>query len=210
MKASASRIQVYFDYINEIIDLDEAIKRLTQPSEPSEAMYIGTLIHGLLEKITPQTLNDCDFVSIDKYTLAVNDCLKDVVKQTAFPHKLVEYKLSKEYPYKGDIITLSGIADAIIGNNLIEYKTTSHIDIERYYNSPQWKIYFDLFNADRIEYHIMKLKVKERQIEIVEYAQLNMYDYIGRSDEVRNTLYEFYDFVKSLGIELYTNDHTKR
>ena len=105
---------------------------------------------------------------------------------------------------------LSGRPDAVRGRQVIDYKTTKRIDLERYADSLQWRCYLMMLPwADTFRYEVFRIgrvtqtKRPERghsgQIVTIDgHSRLDLNRYDGLEQDVRNAVYEYAEFLMGL------------
>lgn len=136
------------------LDLGWLENRLFGAREQTEEMRAGEVLHAILQGLDP--LRDPDgrlgselaSLTHEGYRFDFN-CPVEI----ELP-KLREVSFSKLY---GDR-WVTGRADGVLGNRLIEYKTTHALDAQRYMESYQWRYYLDLSDCDEILYQILVIR----------------------------------------------------
>ena len=139
-----SQVDAFRDYLeSEDMEIDAFLGGLVD-SKPNEAMLRGSAFHRALE-----ISNDADneVLSADGYHF-----IFDGDFELELP-RIREVRASKNY---GGII-VSGKTDSICGNLMIDHKSTSRFDAERYYQKYQWRFYLDIFKADRFRWNIFEM-----------------------------------------------------
>lgn len=153
--------------------------------EETEAMRKGTAFHKALETITDGW--EGTEIRSGEYRF-VFTC--DV--EIALP-KTRELRKGKDY---GGII-ISGQADGIGGRAIIDHKTTSHFDSEKYLESWQHKFYLDIFDADQFTWYGWEMKEIDegsKAYEVFGFHQLSQYRYPGLEEDCRRLALDFKDF----------------
>lgn len=151
-------------------------------SEPTDAMLRGTAFHKALEIAREGTV---DRVDLDGYTF-----LFDIDATLALPETR-EVRLSKNY---GGIV-VSGQVDCIFGNTIIDHKSTSHFDAERYNEGYQWRYYLDIFRANLFRWNVFEMK----EVEIGTWAVtalhvMEQYRYPSMEQDCRDLAHKLRDF----------------
>ena len=90
----------------------------------------------------------------------------------------------------GEQITLSGVADGIVGRRIVEFKTTAKKpDPTRYYDHFQWRAYLALWpDCTAVDYHVFQI-AGEETMEIRDYAHATYHRYGVLEDDVEERLY---------------------
>lgn len=176
MLARVSNIEAYRQWKNWTPLFDgqdeptiEDLVRFITVDEPSAAMMAGTAFHKAIEHAGP---GDHDAFEADGYRFILPDAeltLPDVREMRA-------------YGTYGDL-TVTGQVDAVEGRIVVDHKTTSKFDPERYLNGCQWKFYLDLFGADEFRWNIFVIKELEEKVYSVAAPQvLKAYRYPEMQD----------------------------
>lgn len=172
-------------------------------SEESEAMRKGTAFHKALEVAC-----ECerDEITCDGYTFHFTG---------DFEIELPVIREQRRYKDYGGIV-VTGQADGILGNLLIDYKTTESFDAERYLSGVQHKFYMDIFGCSRFKWYVFEMKPM-RSSESVEadlydrddssathycvhaMHPLTQYAHSGMEAECRELALEFRDFATRMG-----------
>lgn len=148
------------------LELSWLMDRLTDSTEPTEAMKAGTALHKCLEEATE---HDTNVLAIGDYRFDFNcEC------QVVIP-AIKECELSKMY---GDIQVV-GHFDGQIGNMLVDYKSTETFDADRYMDSYQWRFYLDMSGCDVFLYQVFVIREfgPPGCYEVRETHQLKQYRY---------------------------------
>jgi len=129
------------------------VTRLTT-DETTEKMLAGTAFHKAFETAEAQEYN----------VLTANGYRFDILcdAEICLP-QLQEVTLAKPY---GDLLVRGTL------------KTTGQFDPDRYLESLQWRLYLDLSEADRFDYHVFVIsEAGEKHYEVYGYHQLTQYRY---------------------------------
>lgn len=163
LKLSATQIDNILYHLKNDSSIEEIEQSLTK--KDNELMQRGRFFHEL--------------VAMDEYELKVYDHMgyytngtfsypKDLIaemQRRINPEAIPEVKFRKDY--KGVILT--GMADYLIGMDIDELKTTwSGFSYDKYYQSFQWKMYLDLFEADSVRYIVAELRHDESTARLVD------------------------------------------
>lgn len=133
-------------------ELVSAIKR-TVAETPQ--MQLGKAFHRVMEH-HPNCQEEGGLICVDGY------CFAKSIQPEEDKSINTEIKaLPVMQTNKGDC-TISMVADGIVGNTIIEYKTTQDsIDAIRYQDYYQWRCYLWGFSAETVIYDIMQLTERE-------------------------------------------------
>lgn len=153
-------------------------------NEETEAMRKGTAFHKALELACE---GEYATVTANGYTFAFTCSVEIALPKTR------ELRKGKDY---GGII-ISGQADGIGGRVIIDHKTTSHFDAEKYLEGYQHKFYLDIFEADRFDWYCWEMKEIEegsKNYEVFGFHPLTQYRYPGLEEDCRRLALDFKDF----------------
>lgn len=150
MKYRVSNVEAFRQWEqDEDSDMAEIIARISGAEPPSAAMEAGTAFHKVLEN----AISGLDL-----------DAAEELGHRFLFPTNMIvevtpirELRASKTYIVDGEPITISGQVDAIDGNRIEDHKTTSRFDADRYLSGYQWRLYLDIFGADRFRWNVFEI-----------------------------------------------------
>ena len=129
IKVSATNLEAYRKYLEERISLDALLDTILRRSEPNNMMIKGTLFHEMLQTSEPEKFTE--YFS--------QDCIETARSFMDYRSPLFEVKARKQYQTRRGLVSLTGVADQILGNKVIEIKTRfSPIQYEAYSESLQW------------------------------------------------------------------------
>ena len=149
IKVSATNLEAYRKYIQEIISLDSLIDTILRRSKPNNMMTKGTLFHRMLQTSEPEKYEE--FFS--------QNCIETARSVMDYRSPLFEVKKKRLYDTKKGIVSLTGMADQILGNKIIEIKTRySPIQYATYSESLQWRVYCDVFEMKEVQYNVFEFK----------------------------------------------------
>jgi hypothetical protein len=192
------------DYCSE----GQFIEFITKPPTPTRFMELGKAFHNILEDT-----NKASGRAFDKYgridvLIAANGiefpmsvietCCR--VINLSFPF---EIKTTKIYEFPYDTIELVGKVDQLVGLEIVENKTVwSWFDYNKYSKSIQWKLYMELFEAERVNYNVFIMK-DNGIIWLLDIQQFHFDSYLGLEQDNRIMLGEFLSFIKHNNLEKY-------
>lgn len=175
---------------NEDADAQALIDALTL-DEPSEAMLAGTAFHAAMENVAD---GDVNVISHDGYVFHLN-----VDVSIELP-KAREIRARKDY----GPLTVTGKFDALDGKTIIDHKTTSRFDAERYVSGYQWRYYLDIFDCDVFRWNVFEMrKIESTTVGVDEYDvfafhRLEQSRYPGMHDDCLQLALDFYNVVAPL------------
>ncbi len=151
MLARVSNIEVYRSWMNwaPLFDgdveptVEEIVDRIVK-DEPSEAMKAGTAFHLAMERAEEGSHGE---FAADGYIFRLPDA--DL--------SLPGVRELRAYHSYGDL-TVTGKVDGLDGKVVIDHKTTSKVDLERYLDGCQWRFYLDIFEADVFRWYVWPIR----------------------------------------------------
>lgn len=96
--------------------------------------------------------------NVDRDTmLSINEVFEKEFNALYHQKIMWEQQLRRAYEIDGERVMVSGIADGLYGNVIIENKTTANYNHEKYAQSVQWQMYLDMFGSTKVQYFIFEL-----------------------------------------------------
>ena len=171
-------------------DLPSLLSQLRRELPPTPDMLAGTALHTALELAEP---GEAEVLEADGYRfiIAADACLE-------LPD-IREMKVTADRQIGDVLVTLVGKVDGAHGRAVIDHKLTQRFDPERFLSTMQWRVYLDLFDADRFDwivYEAASFGPDDREITIKAIHPLTMHRYPGMSEDVDRALSGFVDFAK--------------
>lgn len=185
MLARVSNIEAFRRWrLNEESTPEELVHWLTA-SQPTDAMIAGSAFHKALETAKD---GEYDELSANGYTFVMADC------ELALP-PIREVRASKCY---GEL-QVTGKFDALIGNRIVDHKTTATFKPEGYMEGCQWRFYLDIFGASIFQWNVFELHPMDDE-PMTYYVMpphiLTQYRYPGLHDDCASLASDFYDFAQ--------------
>jgi hypothetical protein len=145
-----SQVEQFRQYeTDDEMDAAALIERLQWGGTASPAMLAGTALHKALELASYG-----EFVKLEA-----------LGHRFLFPESLAlelptirELRASRAYVVDGEPITISGQVDAIDGRTVYDHKSTGRFDPDRYLTGAQWRLYLDIFGADRFVWNVLEVQ----------------------------------------------------
>lgn len=158
---------------DEDADLDLLLARMRGQSEASEAMLAGTAFHKALE-LAPPSIEVASVCALG-YTFNFSGDF-----ELSLPN-VREVRASKTYIVDGEPVTISGQVDTIEGKRVDDHKTTGRFDPERYIGGFQWRLYLEIFGADRFRWNVFEIAMTDEPMvwEVFAAHRLEQYRYPG-------------------------------
>lgn len=194
MLARVSSIEAYRRWLNwkplhgdeEEPTVDDLLRYLTS-DEPSPAMMAGTAFHAAIERAGH---GDHEFFEADGYRFLLPEA------EIELP-EIRELRAFKDY----GSLTVTGKVDCLSGRVVIDHKTTSRVDMERYLEGCQWRFYLDIFEADVFRWHVFEIKeVGDRVYSVKAPQTLEAVRYPGLHDDCAQLAEDYAGFAFQYGL----------
>lgn len=191
IKVSATILEAYRKYLEERISLDALLDTVLRRSDPNNKMIKGTLFHEMLQTSEPEKYSE--FFS--------HDCIETARSFMDYRSPLFEVKARKQYATQRGIVSLTGVADQILGNKIIEIKTRyTPIAYSDYADSLQWRVYCDAFEIPEVQYNIFEFKhVSDNDYKSC--AFFNFFAPKNNHENVSDWINSYVDFLYLMGLE---------
>lgn len=153
---------------------------------PTEAMHVGSILHGILENAG--------------FSCLPNKMEKDGYKITFNIDIDLELPELREIWINGNIKNASvlGKVDAISAVTVHDHKFTSKIDTEKYWNSWQWRVYLYLTDRPKFVYNVFQIKIKDMTISVDKFERLQLEEYLTLRQEVEEFYQYYWESLNSL------------
>lgn len=144
IKISATQIDSYHKYTNGILSEEQILDTLLRRGKANLKMNLGTAFHSLIENHDKQCPSIFNPEQIKHARSLFNDGSHEI-------------KTRQLYASCIGNIAITGVADYLVGNKVMEAKTTwGQFSIDKYLDSLQWQIYCRLFDASEVEYVVFE------------------------------------------------------
>lgn len=190
MLARVSNIEAYRQWKNwtplfdgqEEPTVEDLVKFITS-DEPTEAMKAGTAFHKAMELARD---GSHDAFEANGYKFILPDAeisLPEIREMRAFG------------TYGG--LTVTGQVDGVEGKIVIDHKTTSRFDPDRYLAGYQWRFYLDIFGVDEFRWNVWVIKELEEKVYSVAAPQvLRASRYPEMHDHCEALAVDYLDFAR--------------
>lgn len=184
MLARVSNIEAFRRWRESEDQTVEDLVRFITVDEPSPAMRAGTAFHRALELATE---GEHATLGTDDYCFHVPDGVVE----------LPSIRELRAYAHYG-ALTVTGQVDGLHGRLIVDHKTTSRCDPERYLGGCQWKYYLDIFGADVFRWHIFEIKeIAPKEYTVAPPQVLTAYRYPEMRAYCEQLAGEYLEFAKS-------------
>lgn len=189
----------------------------------NEYTYIGTAFHKLVEGdySNIERIEGGRAITIDDgYTILMDVEQCKVAREYAdsMPLAFHEHRMYEVINVDGEYYCITGCADILNGLYIRDIKTKySYISDEDYINSFQWRMYLQLFNADRFTFDLFlfngynkdKNGLDVRGIPIVKHDPIECIRYKNMETDNIQLISEFVRWAKSRGVYNLFPDYNK-
>jgi hypothetical protein len=189
--------------------LEELEAQIRRDGPPNEKMLRGGAFHSVIENPTA-----CRETSLEgtQYRVKSRDDGRDFVFAGEGMEKFLRIwptgcaaEIKNTFAIDG--INVVGMPDALRGVEVWEAKCTEKIDVEKYFDSFQWKALLRLYNATVARYVLAQGKdMGGRYVVIYDVLPLPLYRYPRLNDDVRRLTLECADFIVQRNLESYVQD----
>lgn len=187
---------------------DRFLAQLRGEVAPTEEMLLGRAVHACIEAPDRYRQPDGSYFAEDRALPAdlVEACL------AAVPSGGVrEVRGEKAYTVRGGEVTVSCIADLLLGNAIFEHKTRWRPwEPKDYADSLQWRIYADVFWGASVTYTAFQLaRTEEGGIRLVDTNTLCLYPYPDMRAEVASWVERLVEYVDERGLRALFPDRRR-
>ena len=186
LRVSVSMLDIYREWKEgedqSVADLIETLKSST----PTEAMLKGRAFAKAMELLGREC--EADSITAEGYTFHfTGDFSVELFSRR-------EEKAEKDY---GGIV-VSARCDRVLGSLIVDDKTTSQFDAERYEEKMQWRYYLDMWNANRFRWMVWECKEMDEPKNYCIHAlhTLNQYRYPEMERDCRDLALDFKKFAE--------------
>ena len=149
IKISATQLESYRRLLDGSLSPEQFERQLLRLDPPNLMMEKGTAFHEMLQTEDPK-----DFEGMFS-----RDCIAKARSKMDYRSKVFEYKVRRVYRTKFGDISVTGVADQLLGLDVVEIKTKySPISYDGYADSMQWRVYCELFGAKFVTYKVFEFQ----------------------------------------------------
>lgn len=209
IKLSPSIIDSYLRYCNDLLSLEDLLKRIKGEEEPSIFMECGTAFHEIFEN--PEKFYDSNqhlYISSKGFKFDADSLAlyTEIIPREGL-HEVFGIKI---FDIPGAQIGVTGKADILLGYDIIELKTTwKPIDFDNYSNSYQWRFYLSIFSQNTpeywlVDYNVFQLKKSKDDImSVIDYYNFKFHNYPNLENDLIDILRDFIKFIDKLNLTSY-------
>ena len=147
LKISATQLESYRRLLDGKLSPDQFERQLLRLDPPNAMMEKGTAFHEMMQSEEPMLFEG----------MFSSDCISKARANMDYRSKVFEYKVRRVYRTQFGDISVTGMADQLIGLDVVEIKTKySPISYDDYADSMQWRVYCELFGAKFVTYKVFE------------------------------------------------------
>ena len=147
IKISATQLESYRRLLDGALSPEQFERQLLRLDPPNEMMSKGIAFHEMMQTEDPSVFEG----------MFSSDCIADARSKMDYRSKVFEYKVRRVYRTKYGDISVTGVADQLLGLDVVEIKTKySPISYDAYADSMQWRVYCELFGARFVHYKVFE------------------------------------------------------
>ena len=190
-------------------DEEKLINQLLRRGEKTDAMTYGIAFHQMLEQESKiakyetgvMTFAEGQRVDLDKDMSVTNESGQDIEVQLRGGEAEKWGRI--EFPEAN--ITLSGKADIVFPDFIVDYKTTGSTYRKIFEESMQWRTYLQMFDKEKFIYRVFRLSPIDEDgmhRRILEYREVEYDRYPRMERDLRAAVYEAAEFCRDRGLDM--------
>ena len=110
-----------------------------------------------------------------------------------------EFRMAEIIEIDGEPVILSGIADGMIGNRILEWKAVKRMGLEKFIDSWQWRCYLSMDpRFTRVEYHVFQIRIAVEGLIICDHKKLTVQSYKSMRSDLMGFIGEYVRHIKQL------------
>lgn len=149
IKISATQLESYRRLLDGALSPEQFERQLLRLDPPNAMMEKGSAFHEMLQTEDPTPFEG----------MFSSDCIAKARAKMDYRSKVFEYKVRRQYRTKYGDISVTGVADQLLGLDVVEIKTKySPITYDAYADSMQWRVYCELFAAKFVTYKVFEFQ----------------------------------------------------
>jgi hypothetical protein len=147
LKISATQLESYRRLLDGKLSPEQFERQLLRLDPPNEMMSKGIAFHEMMQSEEPMLFEG----------MFSSDCIAKARANMDYRSKVFEYKVRRVYRTQFGDISVTGVADQLLGLDVVEIKTKySPISYDDYASSMQWRVYCELFGAKFVTYKVFE------------------------------------------------------
>jgi len=209
IRVSPSLLESYRLFMSEdwftVEKMDDAIVGEFVPNRP---IRLGQAYHHMLEHW--RKYKGKGVVVIDGFALDFDGCMFpnfDLMNDSAVFEVYGKKNLDTSY----GLVSVASKADCLMGNQLIEVKTTEkYYSYEKYADSAQWKLCAWVFGFERVNYRVQKLKDQGGYIECIQFDDIPLVFSPSLESDIVDLIHGLIGYHYERGLEWWLQPYQER
>lgn len=191
IKISATQLESYRRFCNDAMSQEQFERSLLRLDPPNAIMERGSAFHEMMQTDTPEAFEG----------IFSDNCITQARAKMDYRNSIFEHKVRRIYPTAYGDVLLTGMADQLIGREVVEIKTKySPINYDTYADSMQWRIDCELFKADAVIYKVFQFKDAEA-MDFSAYEEFYFPRPIGNARTVEEAVHNLTHYIILRGLE---------
>ena len=191
IKISATQLESYRRFIDGLITVEQFERSLLRLDPANDMMQRGIEFHEMMQTDYPMEFEG-------KFS---TDCILNARNCMDYRSRVFEYKVRRVFRTPFGDISVTGVADQLIGLDVVEIKTKySPISFDAYYDSLQWRVYCELFNAPYVHYKIFEFDSPEA-MDFKNKAEYSFPRPTYNYEYVRNMIHYLHEYIMIRGLD---------
>lgn len=191
LKISATQLESYRRLLDGKLSPEQFERQLLRLEPTNLMMEKGSAFHEMLQTEDPTPFEGM-FSSV---------CIAKARAKMDYRSKVFEYKVRRQYRTKYGDISVTGVADQLLGLDVVEIKTKySPITYDAYADSMQWRVYCELFGAKFVTYKVFEFQDVEAD-NFKNYQQFTFVRPAFNDAKVFDMIYYLHEYITIRGLQ---------
>jgi hypothetical protein len=191
IKISATQLESYSRLLDGALSPEQFERQLLRLDPPNAMMSKGSAFHEMLQSEEPMLFEG----------MFSSDCIAKARAKMDYRSKVFEYKVRRQYRTKYGDISVTGMADQLIGLDVVEIKTKySPISYDDYASSMQWRVYCELFGAKFVTYKVFEFANTEAE-DFKNYQQFTFVRPAYNDAKVFDYVHYLHEYIMMRGLD---------
>ena len=180
-------------YLDSDLSTREFIYRLCRMDPKSNWAHAGTALHRYIEcegkyRNVPDSRGEL-------WNISTRPGLDIEIPKP----QVAEFRMAKIIEIDGEDVILSGIADGMRGNRILEWKAVKKMGLEKFIDSWQWRCYLSMDpRFSRVDYHVFQIRMDYDGMKIWDYRNLTVQSYKAMESELMYFVGDYVRHIKQL------------
>ncbi len=191
LKISATQLESYRRLIDGVLSPYQFERQLLRLDPPNEMMSKGIAFHEMIQTEDPTPFEG----------MFSGDCIAKARSKMDYRSKVFEYKVRRVYRTRYGDISVTGVADQLLGLDVVEIKTKySPISYDAYVDSMQWRVYCELFGAKFVTYKVFEFADVEAD-DFKNYQQFTFARPVFNEAKVFDMIHYLHEYITIRGLD---------